>query len=141
MKTLLISAALVLAASGAASAQGPEGMGSRLMAADANKDGAITKAEFDASRAARFTEMDKNKDGFLARDEMMADRPGGMPAGGKRAFGRGDIDADKDGKISKAEFLANSRMFDRLDANKDGKVDQPELAAMRARFDGKGHGG
>ncbi|MEJ0023157.1 MAG: hypothetical protein WDN76_06740 [Alphaproteobacteria bacterium] len=65
MRTLLISAALVLAASSAAAfAQGPGGPGGRLMAADANKDGIITKAEFDASRAARFAEMDRTRTAF-----------------------------------------------------------------------------
>jgi hypothetical protein len=151
MRTLLISAALVLAAAGAAFAQGPGGMGGRLMAADANKDGVITKAEFDANRTVRFAETDKNKDGFLSKDEMavmMGDRPGGPPPGAPSGnpppnFGmaRGDMDANKDGKISKAEFLANDRMFVRLDANKDGKVDKTELDAMRARVDGRGHDG
>lgn len=146
MKTLFISTAAVLALScGAALAQGPGGPGGFIAAADANKDGTVTKAEFDASRVARFAEQDKNKDGFLVGDEMAAGRPGGpppgaAPAGGPPGGGRGNMDANNDGKISKAEFLANTGMFDRLDANKDGKIDKAELAAAPAGG-GRGPGG
>src|SRR5262249_27695974 len=35
---------------------------------DANKDGKITKAEFDAARAAEFKAADKNGDGFISKE-------------------------------------------------------------------------
>lgn len=51
-------------------------------------------------------------------------------SGEKSAEGRcgmSRIDANKDGKVTKQEFLAHhERIFDQIDANKDGAVDQPE---------------
>lgn len=51
-----------------------------------------------------------------------------------------DADANKDGVISKDEFMAKhqqraERMFSKLDANKDGKVDQAEREAMNKKCD------
>ena len=40
------------------------------MKADANGDGVITRAEFDAQNAARFAAMDTNKDGKIDQSEM-----------------------------------------------------------------------
>jgi Ca2+-binding EF-hand superfamily protein len=47
-----------------------------------------------------------------------------------------DADANKDGVISKEEFMARhqeraEKMFTKLDANKDGKVDASERKTMR----------
>jgi hypothetical protein len=51
-----------------------------------------------------------------------------------------DIDANKDGKISKSEFVDGmvpkirerlSRRFDMLDANKDGQLDEAEMNGNR----------
>lgn len=48
---------------------GPGGMPGG-MKADANGDGVITRAEFDAQSAARFAAMDANKDGKIDKSEM-----------------------------------------------------------------------
>jgi Ca2+-binding EF-hand superfamily protein len=40
--------------------------------ADANKDGAITKAEFTAAALQRFDQMDTNKDGQVTKEERQA---------------------------------------------------------------------
>lgn len=48
--------------------------------ADANGDGVITRAEFDAQSAARFAAMDANKDGKIEKSEMpQRGRRGPMP--------------------------------------------------------------
>src|SRR6185295_19594500 len=39
---------------------------------DANKDGKVTTAEFEAAHAARFKAADKNNDGFITKDEFAA---------------------------------------------------------------------
>jgi Ca2+-binding EF-hand superfamily protein len=50
------------------------------MKADANGDGVITRAEFDAQNAARFAAMDANKDGKLDKSELPQRGPRGtMP--------------------------------------------------------------
>jgi hypothetical protein len=54
--------------------RGVQGMRLAKMA-DVNKDGAISRAEYDAAAAQRFARMDANKDGKLDR----ADRPQRMP--------------------------------------------------------------
>ncbi|SEL02369.1 hypothetical protein [Nitrosovibrio tenuis] len=50
--------------------------------------------------------------------------------GAKSAEGRcgmSMVDANKDGKVTKEEFLKHHEaIFDSIDANKDGAVDQPE---------------
>ena len=55
--------------------------GMRIDGFDTNKDGVITKEEFDAGMAARFTELDANHDGVMTADEQRAAR-GRMGAGG-----------------------------------------------------------
>lgn len=42
------------------------------------------------------------------------------------------LDADKDGKISRAEFTSRHEMLDRLDTNKDGVASKDEIAAASA---------
>ena len=64
--------------------------------------------------------------------------------GSMHGEGFAQIDADKDGKVSKEEMAAQ---FDRLDTNKDGFLAREELSAARAQFgrqhsrlDGNGDG-
>jgi Ca2+-binding EF-hand superfamily protein len=50
-----------------------------------------------------------------------------------------DADTNKDGAISKDEFMAShqtraDKMFTKMDANKDGKIDQAERDAMKAKM-------
>jgi len=137
MHKILIVAGLFLAtASGAALAQehGPGGM---LAAADANHDGNITRAEFDAARGARFTQMDANHDGSLQATERPqwggGDHapPAGAPAGGPPPGMRADSNGD--GVISRAEFDAQgAAMFTHMDADHNGSISQAEIDAMRA---------
>ncbi|MEG3180704.1 EF-hand domain-containing protein [Sphingomonas sp. LT1P40] len=53
--------------------RGPGGGG--MMMADADKDGVITRAEFDAQSAQRFAKLDANADGRLTAEELRAGRP------------------------------------------------------------------
>lgn len=120
---------------------------------DANKDGSVTREEFDASRAKqrearldqRFASMDTNKDGQISRDEFNTahkDRGEGMRGGGRHhggkheggRMGRGGMffaaDANADGKVTLAEAQTKAlQMFDRADANKDGTVTPEERKA------------
>jgi len=136
----LIAATLLAITAGAALAQetaAPAATGKPRAALDANKDGVIDRSEAAAHPrlAGRFDQLDRNKDGKLQRDElprMKHGRHGGR--GGHGGFGFGfagpDVDADKDGRISKAEALAAATArFERMDANKDGFIDQADREA------------
>ena len=72
---------------------GHRGMGGEMAAmADANKDGAVSREEFNAAHAARFAQMDANKDGTVTPEErraarmaMWQSRAGGMHRHGGEA--------------------------------------------------------
>lgn len=135
LRVMSATAALVgaMAMTAPAFAQGGDGAG-RLMEADANKDGRITREEAQASRAAAFDRLDSDKDGFISA----ADRQSDAPAEAGRAAGRRQaaflrLDGDGDGRVSRQEFVnRETRGFDRIDANKDGAIDSTEMAAFRA---------
>lgn len=114
---------------------------------DANKDGVIDRAE--AAKAPRlagkFDQLDRNKDGKLSADE----RPhrGMHHRGAHRAGMRGGhgrmmaADADKDGRISRAEAQAAQAKagdrFEAMDFNKDGYVDRADVQARVAQRRGE----
>lgn len=195
MKPIFLLAASLAVLAGSATAQGlgpGRGHGGfDLLQFDANADGRLTKAEFEAGQRARFNLIDGNKDGaatpeeiaagrqaqgkanreammkvrfaeldkdkngqlsqteFLAVPEGREDRGPGMRSGPgpRRAGGRGPGDpggpdgrpvfagrgdADRDGKLTFAEFSARgTEAFNRADANKDGAVTITELQAAR----------
>jgi EF hand len=57
------------------------GMGMHMLGmADANKDGAVTQAEFTSALLAHFDKADTNKDGTVSRDEHHAARAAMRPA-------------------------------------------------------------
>ena len=142
----------------------PHGWAKMLEKADTNKDGAISLDEALAAAKARFARTDTNNDGKITQQEAMAwhqqhhdrmmarggpdGREGGRPGwrgpggpvgpGGPGAM-LARLDADHDGKLTRAEFEAP---FDRMDTNHDGVVDQAEMAAARERMaQGRPEGG
>ena len=98
---------------------------------DANADGKVSKEEFLAKRPA-FDHIDGNHDGSVTADEVKA-----MPAVAKRG-GSGQnfvarFDADKDGKVTTAEYDAKrTTLFEKIDKNKDGAIEQSELKGQAA---------
>lgn len=76
------------------------GNGRGMLAADANQDGKISRAEMQAQAATRFAEMDVNKDGTLTQADRDAQRAA------KQAERFAAADANKDGMLSLAEFSA-----------------------------------
>jgi len=165
MKTLIATASLVaalvavplIAQTPPAPARHGGMSGERFKAADTNKDGSLSRAEWDAAQRANdpFTRMDSNKDGKVTEAEMQAfgdamraergSRKGGHGAGrGDPAAFFASADSNMDGAISSAEWQAAGRKpegFARGDSNGDGKVTKAEfdtlVAQMQARRAGK----
>lgn len=111
----------------------------RFAEADTNKDGAVTKAEFDARMAAKkqewqakraerraemFAKLDTDKNGQLSKDEFNTrpERPEGERGGWKGHHG---------GHHGGMMFGMGrgGGWFERMDANKDGKVTLAEASA------------
>ena len=123
-------------------AAGQEG---RFAAADADRNGVLSRAEVERRLprlALRFDEIDRNRDGSLSPDELRAHArvrkaPDGRAEGGFAAHFR-RADADGDGALTRAEAAEGlprvAAKFDLLDANRDGRLTQDEL---RRYFDAK----
>jgi Ca2+-binding EF-hand superfamily protein len=106
--------------------------GTAIERADANHDGKVTRQEYIDARTAQFARMDRNGDGVV--DDADSRERADQSAVGKRlaAAMRSRIDANRDGKISKDEFVnAPTTMFDRFDADKSGELDAKELETAR----------
>lgn len=102
-----------------------------LAAADTDKDGKVSEAEFKAAQPnapqGKFAELDRNKDGAL-------DKQDAPPTGGMAAMKVADTNGD--GKVSKEEFKARfsnipEDRFDKLDKNGDGFLDETDHAASQ----------
>lgn len=105
-------ALLALGIASAASAQVTR-TGEYLQHMDADGDGRVSLAEYQAWMSYAFDRMDRNGDGVLSADEL----PGG-----------------KGRPVTRAEHLAKlAATFNRQDTNKDGFLDARELAAPPQR--------
>ncbi len=106
---------------------------------DANKDGVISQAEFDAFRP-KPPEGGWHGHDRRGHDHHSRHRHGhhGRPEwrGRFHGFDLKSLDTNADGKISFEEFSAPmKKRFDRLDANHDRVLDETEL---KARHEGNG---
>jgi spore coat protein CotH len=125
-----------------------------LAAADADKDQKLSQREFLDLSIKWLREWDKDKNDLLDEDEIKAGLnaalgpPPGADFGGFKppaGFGPGmflgppllkTADADKDGKVSKAEWAALfTGWFKQWDKNKDDRLDNADLVAgLNAAF-------
>ncbi|KSB87460.1 hypothetical protein AS593_08060 [Caulobacter vibrioides] len=127
---------------GAAAAHAQPGSGqpgSGMRGPDADGDGVVTAAEYEAFALQRFERMDANKDGVIDAAELEAIKqrfvqregqggPGGGGFGGRMLAQLAAQDADKDGRITRDEALAASRtQFGAADKDGDGKLTGEEL--------------
>ena len=129
------------AAAGPAAPAGGHGLSAFIGGFDANRDGVVTRQEYDAVRTQRYTAADTNHDGVLGEDEYVAEFAGRLQqqyagraqddkyAGSiKQAHVRFKIlDTDHDGKLTLTEENAIAgKTFQRTDTNGDGKIDQAD---------------
>lgn len=148
----VFATALLLALPGSAVAAPHEGS-AFIHDYDSDRDGEVTRAEFDAGRAARFKATDANGDGGLSEQEYVGEYSARLEkqlaasprSEEKKAEERqrqirqahvrfGVLDKDKDGKIVPAEFDASgARAFAEQDDDKDGVVTKADAAATAAR--------
>jgi len=126
-----IACGLLYCTAAVAGGPGHDGMFKMM---DANGDGRISAAEHDAHSRTMFTSADTNKDGSVTAAEMHAMMQ--MHRGkGVRHDGDGDhmrmADSDRDGRISRAEFIAahngDATRFAAHDSNNDGFISTDEM--------------
>ena len=113
------------------------GMG-HVLKLDTDGDGRISKVEAagNARFAARFDATDRNRDGYLVRSELMAAaearRAEWQAKHAERAQQKFvEADADKDGRLSRAEVESGmprmAKMFAFMDEDRDGYLTQGDL--------------
>ena len=120
---------------------------------DADRDGKVTRPEFDASRAARFRATDANGDGWLSEAEYVreyrarleqqlaaSDREEEKKTEERQRQLRqahvrfGVLDRDKNEKMIPAEYNASGeRAFVEQDADKDGAITGADVATTEAK--------
>ncbi|MDZ4375012.1 MAG: EF-hand domain-containing protein [Phenylobacterium sp.] len=110
-----------------------------LAQSDLNRDGSITRAEYVEGRRARFAKMDRDGDGYVSEADLP--RLVRKRAGDRLERAIDGLDANRDGRLSRAEFVEGpARLFELADVNRDGRIDRAEqgrlaerIAARRAR--------
>ncbi|WP_162913139.1 EF-hand domain-containing protein [Rhodospirillaceae bacterium SYSU D60014] len=97
-----------------------------LLQMDSDKDGTITRAEIDASAAARAAAIDADQDGTITVEEIDAYREKRRAERMAERLAR--MDRDGDGKVSVEEFEdAQTWRLARFDRNGDGTIERREM--------------
>lgn len=120
MKTQLNSAlALVFAlVTSSALAAG----GSRLDSVDTDKNGTVSKTEFEQHVGEQFFgKADRNRDGMIDGTEFMSNRMGGD---------LNEFDRDGDGRLTRTEW--HTSIFDKFDTNSDRVLDKSEWQRVKS---------
>jgi Ca2+-binding EF-hand superfamily protein len=113
----------------------------RFRGMDANGDGRITRAEWRGNDRS-FRNNDWNNDGVLSGDEVRVgagrNRAGDMQADEYYDWtpaGFRDLDRNRDGRISRAEWNHDPQTFARADRNRDNLLSRPEFLGYDANED------
>ncbi len=113
-RALLIAAISGMAFAGSAAASDVEGVRAKFREMDTNGDRSLQFSEIQAARAAIFDRLDANRNALLDADEIATVRKiaeakgarGGLLAGTDFQARAVEIDTDRDGKITRVEFVA-----------------------------------
>lgn len=110
----------------------------RFREMDANRDGVITASEWQGTRQS-FRTHDWNRDNLLSGDEVRPGarrqaaiddldfNPGDTSFGAWSEAGFDNIDHNRDGRISEAEWHYGYEAFNRVDRNRDGVLSRQEF--------------
>jgi Ca2+-binding EF-hand superfamily protein len=103
---------------------------------DANKDGTLDQADRAARRAALFDRIDTDRDGAISRAEfeaMNAGRESRKPRAGAKRGGAQLMAMRRSAEpVSQQAFVDRAlAIFDRVDADRNGTVTQAERRAAR----------
>ena len=142
LSLLALASLMAISFSAAATAEGGMHMKGKhkgmLKLMDVNGDGTVDKAEFKDFHDQNFSGADKNRDGnldaaeFVVFQKIMQEQHEKAKAMAKKKKAQkhfDKMDANGDGKISKAEFEAKSdRRFIRMDHNDDGVLNKEDRA-------------
>ncbi|MEM7683882.1 MAG: signal transduction protein [Pseudomonadota bacterium] len=106
--------------------------------ADANNDGAVSRAEATDARRAMFARLDRNADNMISDEELRSAR-NRIAAMARMAdsimlLRSQRLDVDGDGSLTEAEFMASNPMFDRIDRDGDGVATAEEISVIRDQF-------
>lgn len=96
---------------------------------DADHDGQVTRAEFDAGRVARFRATDANRDGWVSETEYVHEYSARL----EQQLAASDRSDDKKGEERQRQIRQTHVRFGILDKNKDGQMSQAEYDASGAR--------
>lgn len=137
ISSIIVASCTVIAASSALACDPmnkSKPCGKHFAEMDTNKDGTISKKEFDAFHNKHFKELDANHDGKVTQEEMQAAHPMMHEHGDALISKRFEAaDTNHDGVLTREEakdMPMLSQHFDEIDTNKDGKVTPEELKAM-----------
>jgi Ca2+-binding EF-hand superfamily protein len=117
----------------------------------------MTKEDFEAKTRSKFARWDANSDGTVTAEEVAAiierrmERRHHRRGGGRMQRMLRRLDADRDGKVTKAEVEAGvTERFARMDLDGDGVITDADLPPImrgqnvlsgEGRFGRRGHGG
>jgi Ca2+-binding EF-hand superfamily protein len=111
---------------------------------DLNGDGQITQDEVQALQSEFFDKADTNADGFLTNEEwQVAKKTQKIQLVGYNELSCGAdfnrLDNNKDGLISKEEFVNNVPLFDQFDLDNNGIITAKELTMKKPRHPWMSH--
>jgi len=127
MTCSLIAAGLALLTLPAIAGNKDETVDAKFNKIDADRDGKVSRAEFEAYDQQKFAKMDANADGQLSLNELSAEADLSNRDASEKLKA---LDTNGDGKIDAAEHKAGCEAkFTSIDTDGDGYVSQTEMMA------------